>query len=255
MHPKCIAAVQAAAGGRQISAGKLNAIEDAIKSKAAELARRARQDPAEIARWRALTPEQRMTEAAVAAMQDVQAEAALKVHRASLQVLREAETATRIAEQRALPGTTLSESQGSCATSNTALHQHAVRDEAISGLTDLIDAAENRDGTGALRNLGMRIFDLDNPAMTADVVREVFGLADGRTGNVAAKKAAEAWLSTIESLRQRFNAAGGNIGKLGYGYLSQAHDAVRVAGAGPKRGRRRCCRCSTANNTSGRTAR
>lgn len=235
MHPKCIAAVQAAAGGRQISAGKLNAIEDAIKSKTAELARRARKDPAEIARWRALTPEQRMTEAAVAAMQDVQAEAALKVYRASLQVLREAETATRIAEQRALPGTTLSESQGLVRDiENTALHQHAVRDEAISGLTDLIDAAENRDGTGALRNLGMRIFDLDNPAMTADVVREVFGLADGRTGNVAAKKAAEAWLSTIESLRQRFNAAGGNIGKLGYGYLSQAHDAVRVAGAGPQ---------------------
>lgn len=190
-----------------------------------ELARRDRQ------RWQGLTRDQRVAEAMAKAMEDIQAEAALKEYRASLQVLRTAETDSRVAEQMRLTG--LTRSQGLIRDiENTSDYVHAVRNEAISGLADMIDAAESRDGTGALRNLGMRIFDLDNPQMTADVVREVFANADGSTGNKVAQAGAKAWLDVIEKMRQRFNAAGGAIGKLGYGYLSQAHDAVRVLEAG-----------------------
>lgn len=190
-----------------------------------ELARRDRQ------RWQGLTRDQRVAEAMAKAMEDIQAEAALKEYRAGLQVLRTAETDSRVAEQMRLTG--LTRSQGLIRDiENTSDYVHAVRNEAISGLADMIDAAESRDGTGALRNLGMRIFDLDNPQMTADVVREVFANADGSTGNKVAQAGAKAWLDVIEKMRQRFNAAGGAIGKLGYGYLSQAHDAVRVLEAG-----------------------
>lgn len=190
-----------------------------------ELARRDRQ------RWQGLTRDQRVAEAMAKAMEDIQAEAALTEYRAGLQVLRTAETDSRVAEQMRLTG--LTRSQGLIRDiENTSDYVHAVRNEAISGLADMIDAAESRDGTGALRNLGMRIFDLDNPQMTADVVREVFANADGSTGNKVAQAGAKAWLDVIEKMRQRFNAAGGAIGKLGYGYLSQAHDAVRVLEAG-----------------------
>ena len=92
----------------------------------------------------------------------------------------------------------------------------------------MLDAASNQDGTGLLRNLGMRIFNLDNPAMTADVVREVFKGADGHTGNAVAKAGAKVWLDTIERLRVRFNAAGGDVGKLDYGYIGQAVDQARI---------------------------
>jgi hypothetical protein len=226
MNSNCIKAVIAAAG-KPLSAAKIQAIDDAISAKMRELARQDRQ------RWQGLSRDQRVTEAAIAAMEDVQAQAALKEYRATLQVLRTAETDARVKDAAALGD--LTRSQGLIRDiEQTGQYIDAVRNDAISGLTDLMDAASNKDGTGLLRNLGMRIFDLDNPVTTRDVVREVFKLADGHTGNKAAVAAAKAWLQTIESMRLRFNAAGGDVGKLGYGYLSQAHDAVRVLEAGPK---------------------
>lgn len=168
------------------------------------------------------------------AMRQVASDAALKEYRGTLQALRSSETAERIAGQRSI--NKMTQSQGLVRDiEQTSQYIDAVRNDAISGMTDLLDAAGAKDGTGVLRNLGMRLFDLDNPAMTADVVREVFKLADGSTGNRAATAAAKAWLDTIETMRQRFNSAGGNVGKLAYGYLSQAHDAVKVFEAGPQK--------------------
>lgn len=61
-----------------------------------------------------------------------------------------------------------------------------------------------------------------NAAQLDNVVREAFGQD---TGDMAAKGFAKIWDETAEWLRQRFNAAGGAIGKLeGWG-LPQHHDA------------------------------
>lgn len=226
MNPKCAANVRAAAGGRQISDAKLRTIEDKITATMSELARRDRQ------RWAGLSRDQRIAEAMAKAMEDVQAEAALKEYRAGLQAMRTAETDARIVTQQGLvKGATRSVGLVHDI-ENTGSYIDAVRNEAVSNLDALMTAAENRDGAGAMRNLAMRVLDMDNPQMTADVVREVFKNADGSTGNKLAQAGAKAWLDTIEQMRQRFNAAGGAIGKLGYGYLSQAHDAVLVAKAG-----------------------
>lgn len=225
MDPKCASAVRAAAAGRILSKDKVQALGQALERAGAELARQDTQ------RWRALSKDQRMAEALNKAVNDLHGEAALKEHRANLQLLRVAETDSRIADQMRIGKVT--KSVGLIRDiENTHDYAGAVKNEAIANLTDVIDAAGSRDGTGVLRNLGMRIFDLDNPRMTADIVREVFKLADGHTGNAAAKAAARAWLDTIEAMRQRFNGAGGDIGKIGYGYLSQAHDMARVAAAG-----------------------
>lgn len=225
MDPKCVAAVRAAAKGRPISDAKLAAIEGAIVGKKTQLAR------ADRARWISLTPDQQMAEAVQAAMKDIAAEAALKEFRAVQQVLRTGETDARI--KKAMQVSDLTRSQGLIRDIEHAGQAvDGLRNEAMSGLGDMIAAAESKDGTGILRNLGMRIFSLDNPAMTRDVVREVFRLADGHTGNKVAQAGARAWLDTIEALRVRFNAAGGDIGKLAYGYLAQAHDAARIAAEG-----------------------
>jgi hypothetical protein len=228
MKPQCATAVRAAAGGRPISEAKLQAIEDAISNKMRGLARADRQ------RWLGLSRDQRMTEAVSAAMEDIKAEAALKEYRAGLNVIRIAESEQRIADAMGLNGLTRSQAL-SRDIENTGLYVDGVRNDAISGMVSFLDAAESREGVGAMRSLGMSVFSLDNPAMTADIVREVFRNADGSTGNAAAKKAAEAWLSTVERLRERFNTAGGNVGKLGYGYLSQAHDMWKVLDAGVDR--------------------
>lgn len=224
MTAKCANAVRAAASGRQISDARLRLVDEAIREQAQNLAR------ADNPRWLGLTREQRTIEAAAAAMADVKAQAALTEFRAAQQILRNAEALERIKTQK---GFGLTESQATVRVIEQAqIDGDTITRRAIGALGDLIDAVESTAGTGPLRNLGMRIFGLDNPAMTADIVREVMANASGFTGNTAAKAAAKAWLEVIERLRVRFNSAGGQIGKLGYGYLTQIHDAVKVQAAG-----------------------
>lgn len=68
-----------------------------------------------------------------------------------------------------------------------------------------------------------------NRAGLRDVMQELHGDA---TGNPRAKAFADALANTLDSLRLRFNAAGGNIGKLrGWG-ITHRHDALRVRRAG-----------------------
>lgn len=68
-----------------------------------------------------------------------------------------------------------------------------------------------------------------NKAQLTNMVRELF---DGGTGDRAAKEMAEAWRRAAETLRQRFNKAGGDIGFRSDWGLPQSHDwkAVRRAG-------------------------
>ena len=62
-----------------------------------------------------------------------------------------------------------------------------------------------------------------------NMIREAAGEA---TKDPVAKRMAEAWLKAAEYLRQRFNAAGGDIGKLEGWFAPQYHDAERLLRAG-----------------------
>lgn len=62
-----------------------------------------------------------------------------------------------------------------------------------------------------------------------NVVREAAGEA---TGDVKAKALADKWLEIADRLRQRFNAAGGAIGKLQGWFLPQLHDGEALLKAG-----------------------
>lgn len=68
-----------------------------------------------------------------------------------------------------------------------------------------------------------------NRPLAQDVAREILGEA---TQAPEAKAMAQAVSGVFESLRQRFNAAGGAIGKLEGGYLPQFHDARALLKAG-----------------------
>lgn len=68
-----------------------------------------------------------------------------------------------------------------------------------------------------------------NTAGLQAVVREAAG--EG-TGDQAAAGLARAWLDVAESLRQRFNAAGGAIGELTGWFLPQIHDRRALLAAG-----------------------
>ncbi|HEX8400527.1 MAG TPA: hypothetical protein VF628_02360 [Allosphingosinicella sp.] len=62
-----------------------------------------------------------------------------------------------------------------------------------------------------------------------DIVRELFGT---KTDNASAREFAGAWRDAAEMLRQRFNRAGGAIGKRGDWGLPQSHDMLKVRAAG-----------------------
>jgi hypothetical protein len=68
-----------------------------------------------------------------------------------------------------------------------------------------------------------------NQARLENVVKEAF---DQDSGDAAAKALFEAWQETSEFLRMRFNAAGGQISKIEYGWMPQTHDAKALLNAG-----------------------
>jgi len=224
MNPRCRQAVEAAAG-RRMTEGEIKAIEDRISRTMRELART---DPAG---WRSKSSNERMIEAAQRAAQDVVAEAQLKVQRAQIQIIATAGMENRVGDLMAAYATERSRAlvKEMELTDNYA---EGVKREIMGQLIPLMDAVTSRDGVSAGRGALMFLFDAENPQMTQDLAREIFTNGSGATGNQMAQKAAKVWLDQIEGLRTRFNGAGGDVGKLDYGYLPQPHDQALVRGNG-----------------------
>lgn len=224
MKPQCVQAVNQAAG-RILRPSELQAIEDRISG---TMRRLAQADPQA---WAGKSMADRVMEAATTAMKDLQADAARKVANVQRQALATAATQQRVADLRANLGSGQSRALVEDL-NNTHLYADGVKRESVARMVDLIEAANSREGTSMGRRALMFLFDAQNPQMTKDLVSEIFANGKGGTGNKVAQTGARAWLDVIESLRQRFNAAGGDVGRLAYGYLPQPHDTARVRGAG-----------------------
>lgn len=227
MNPKCrtqINAARVAAGGRPLTDGQVKAIDDRM---AATMRQMARTDP----NWQTYAADQRVLLAAEQAAQDIAAEAARKVANAQRQALKTAEVEQRVQSymQRQGSGRTKALAGDLELTSN---YIDGVKRDSTRHLMELLEAADTQTGASLGRRALMVLFDAQNPIMTRDLAMEVFSMGKAGTGNPVAKAGAEAWLKVTESLRQRFNAAGGDVGRLDYGYLPQAHDQARVLAKG-----------------------
>jgi len=224
MTPQCRTAVSAAAG-RALTDAEVKKIDDRLSATMRQLARR---DPAT---WQAMPRDARVLAAAQEAMTQIQQEAALKVTRASLQIVKTAAMDTRVTDLM----TQFSDNRSKALVREmdiTGAYIEGVKRENMAQLMDLLDASVSTQGTSAARRGLMFLFDAENPGMTRDLAVEIIAGANGATGNTLAQKGARAWLDTIERMRQRFNASGGDVGQLDYGYLPQPHDTVRVRGDG-----------------------
>lgn len=224
MSPQCIQAVQQAAG-RVLTPAQIKAIDDRM---VATMRRLAVKDPNT---WRGMTRDDRVLAAAQQAMQDIQAEAARKVANAQRQVVKTAETNNRVAQQQ--------QAWNSNHTAglvrdmeNTQAYADGIKNDTVREMLDLLEAGKSGEGAGIGRRALMALFDADNPVMSRDLATEIFSNASGSTGNATAKAGAKAWLEAIEGLRTRFNAGGGDVRKLDYGYLPQPHEQARVLAAG-----------------------
>ena len=189
--------------------------------------RMARTDP----NWQGYSADQRLLLAAQQAEADIQAEAARKVANAQRQALKTAQTEQRLADIQGRRGKGRSDA---LVEDMQLAHNEidGIKRDNVRQLMDLIEAADSQAGETMGRRALMVLFDAQNRVMSHDLAMEVFAQGKAGTGNAEALAGAKAWLQVIEQMRQRFNNAGGDVGRLDYGYLPQAHDQVRVLKAG-----------------------
>lgn len=228
MRSNCKEAVQAVAqrlGRKPLTEAQFSAIDDRIASTMKRLASTEEG-------WSGMSADERVGLAAETAMKDIADEAARKVANAQLQIVKTAATEQRIKDQLASFGN-ISQSEALVRDMENADRGiTGLRQEGYSRLIELMDAVKSGEGASAGRRVSMFLFDAENPQMTKDLAHEIMGQAEGKTGNKVAQEGAKAWLQVIEQFRSRFNSAGGDIGKLEYGYVPTPHSSARVRGDG-----------------------
>lgn len=230
MRDKCIDAVKAAAG-RPLTQAEVKDIEDRIARNQRQLARQDRQT------YLAMTPEMRLREAGKLAAQELVAEANKKKQRVALTIQAHDRIANYMAEQQAQHGMGGLESlrrviafsaDGKSRFQSAETRARAIAHDHIRQLVDAFESVgprlfglfQNRDG---IRALTYELFGQDSR-----------GVVDAETA-ATAKKAAAAWAQQAETVRQAFNNAGGQVGKLEDWRMPQSHSQHLVAKAGRDR--------------------
>jgi len=228
MHDKCANAVQQvreAAGRKPLTKAELDHIEDRVRAGMRSVANK------DIDAWRGMSVNERVAAGAEWASKQLIQEAELAKQRKLLQISKQLETQNRI--------------EDALYADPEKAHDKNARQKAVKHdieqayvMSGAIKADYMRQTMGAIdamkegQNFLARAFDVDNPAMERDIIREVYKKADGSTGNEVAKAAAEQISRTNEAMRKRFNASGGNVGDVGYGYVPIRHSQSKVLGNG-----------------------
>ena len=227
MKPQCrlqLDAARASQGRAPMTDAQAAQIEARIKGAATALRNR------DLQAWQSMTSDDRTLAAAKLAMQDIAGEAARKVRNAQIQVLKTAEIEVRAgdASQRGMTRGQFWADE----IQKVADEGHSLAREYVGQMMGAMEAADSRNGASLGRQALMILFDADNPAMTRDIALEIHAKGKAGTGNQAAVKAAAEFEHVNEALRQRFNSAGGDVGRLDYGYMPNAWDGERVLAAG-----------------------
>ncbi|MBU9378700.1 hypothetical protein [Burkholderia gladioli] len=224
MHAKCAAAVEQAAG-RKLTQAELDGIENRVRAGMRAVSRR---DPAA---WRAMSEADRVQAGAGWARDQLTQEANLDRARKHLQIAKQIETTDRIqealyADPEKAHSKRAREKVVKADIERTYEIAGGIKADYMRGTMDAIDAMKHG------QNILARAFDVDNPAMERDIIREIYRRADGSTGNDVARAAAEQIGDTTNAMRERFNRAGGNVGQLDYGYVPIRHSQTKILGNG-----------------------
>lgn len=219
MRDRCIAAVSQAIGRNITQAEGMNIEARILKN----MRYAATRDPAS---WQKLTGEQRLQEAAKMAAQELVHEADLKKTRIGLTIKARDRLDTYIADAKAagldafdaLRRTLVFVGDGKSNFLSSESRANAIRSNAVRQMIDTFEAVDPR------------IWGLfENQEGVRELTKAIFGeqVSDPR---VAA--GAKAWHDVAEQLREQFNAAGGDIGRLENWSLPQHHSQLKVSQAG-----------------------
>lgn len=222
MRSDCLEAVSTMLG-RQLSAAQGTKIEERVRNMMKVLAR---QNPEE---WRAKGYTTRLMDAAAAAAQDMKEELAQKRANIEKTIAAHDRIENFLATQ---PNTKVGD--GLRAVSKLA--DFDTRGGGYSSVHSWATAIRET-AFGELRKTWEAIpgnfFGLfEDSKGVGDLWKELHGEA---SGNAVAKQGAAAWKKITEELRNRFNDAGGHVGKLEDWSLPQHHAQLRVANAGAEK--------------------
>ncbi len=204
MNPKCVQAVQAAIG-RPITVAESRNIEQRVRDAMLSIARE------DATRWQTLSQADRLSEGAARAADELVAEAQKKKQRLAATIVAhdriEAYTKSQVAAgadvdrmdafARLIAGKSDGKNNGTSVESNAK----GIMGATMGRLTDAWETIRP----------GMLGF-LANREAEEQFVRALHG--NTRSARPEIVKAAKAWADATEGLRQRFNAAGGIVGKL-----------------------------------------
>lgn len=224
MHDKCIAAVERVAG-RSLTKAEQDDIEGRVRAGMRAVSRQ------DIDAWRGLPQADRIAAGAAFARRQLEQEAERTRSNKQLQLAKQYETTNRI--QEALYE---NPDEAHAKRAREKVVKHDIEQTYVTAGAIKVDTM--RQTMGAIdamkhgQNFLARAFDVDNPAMERDIIREIYRHADGSTGNEVAKGAASEISKATSSLRERFNKAGGNVGELDYGYVPIRHSQSKVLGNG-----------------------
>lgn len=219
MRAECIEAVSQALG-RSITQAEAQNIENRIVQAMRRVAAEDRQG------WLAMSQGDRFMAAAERAAQDVAADAALKRRRVALTALRHDAMRNYLNGSAHTPIDALRRalafySDGRSGTISIESTAAAIRNESIGQMLDVFDVTRGK-------VLGL----FTNQEGVVNLVRELRGQD---SGSAEAKAAARSFQDVAERLRQRFNRAGGDIGRLEDWGMPQSHSQRLVALAGKER--------------------
>ncbi|ECW1215156.1 hypothetical protein F3S23_14685 [Salmonella enterica] len=221
MRQECINQVKQAAG-RELTQAEIKGIEDRISAAHKRLAQN---NP----NWLAKTREERFTAAAKVAAEQLEHEAQLKKFRVAKTILARKQVDDFVGAYIKAGGRggrlgALNRMVAFSADAQANFPPIESRFRSLSNYTvgRLLDQFSKAQGK--------KNFLWEEKSNIHDIIRAMFG---EKVDNPEAKKTAEVWHETAEFLRRRFNAEGGQIGKLDNWALPQQHSQDRVAKAGP----------------------
>lgn len=219
MRADCVKAVIKALG-RPLTQAETKDIEQRILAAMRDLARK---DPAT---WQGKPPPQRLIEAAQQAAKELVSEKQLKQNREALSILAQARTAQHIQAMAAkgisgldaLDRMIAFHADAKSDVMSMETQAKAIERDALRQMISTLEASdpkwfglfENQDGVKA-------------------IIQELFG---EHSGNAEARAGAKEFHDVAEQLRERFNRAGGDVGKLDDWALPHHHSQVKVAKAG-----------------------
>ena len=220
MREACVAAVEQALQ-RELKPGESRGIERLIRL---HMTLAARENTKE---WRALSGTQRLNAAAERAARALVSDIAKAKQRIALMV----PIFDRIEQTLNRAGTGPTDRLQ--AFSRLLASDPGTRDGAPMSVESSAIAQE-KTAMGAMRKLLLstnpRIMGLfEDRAGMRDLMREIYG---EHTGNASAAEGAKKWKEYADEARDRYNAAGGDIGRLGEHYFPQHHDPYLVARGG-----------------------